>query len=520
MKKDLELIISPDDIFDKEVLYKEAAVNLKLAREEIKAVVPVRRSIDARSREPVYKVFVNVYINESPREIRPFKNYKPVQGNKKVIVVGSGPAGLFASLKLIELGIKPVILERGKDVQSRRRDLRAIQQHHKVNPDSNYCFGEGGAGTYSDGKLYTRATKRGDVSGMLNVLVMHGAAEDILIDSHPHIGSNKLPGVVKSIRETIISNGGEIHFKSKLTDILIKDGQVTGVVINDENELSADALILAAGHSARDIYHLLHRKNLLLEAKPFAMGVRIEHPQSLINEVQYHTKHKHKNLPAAPYSLSCQVEDKGIYSFCMCPGGIIVPAATSPGEIVVNGMSLSRRDSPFANSGFVVTVDENDWKNIDAEEPFKGLELQHKLEAKCFELAGGTQSAPAQRVTDFLKRKFSDSLPPTSYIPGLTSSDLHNELPDFITRYLMEALYIFNKKMRGYITDEAILVAAESRTSSPVRIPRDRATFMHSGARGLFPAGEGAGYAGGIVSAALDGENCAEAAALYINSHP
>jgi uncharacterized protein len=518
MKKELELVIQPDDIYDKEILYEKTAEKLGRSREEIKAVTPVRRSIDARSREPVYRVLVNAYINETPENVRPLKNYKPVHGAKKVIVVGSGPAGLFASLKLIELGIKPIILERGKDVQARRRDLRAIQQFHKVNPDSNYCFGEGGAGAYSDGKLYTRATKRGDVGSMLNILVMHGATEDILIDAHPHIGSNKLPGVVKSIRETIIKNGGEIHFGSKLTDILMKDGRVTGAVINDEEELAGDAVILATGHSAKDIYYLLHRKKLTLEAKPFAMGVRIEHPQSLINEIQYHTKHKHDNLPAAPYTLSCRVEDRGIYSFCMCPGGIIVPAATSPGEIVVNGMSLSRRDSPFANSGFVVTVDENDWKNIDAEEPFKGLELQHSLERKCFELAGGTQSAPAQRVTDFLKRKFSQSLPPTSYIPGLTSSSLHEELPEYLSQYLMEALYIFNKKMRGYITDEAILVAAESRTSSPVRIPRDKETFMHSGARGLFPSGEGAGYAGGIVSAAIDGENCAEAAASYVNS--
>ena len=517
MKKELELVISPDDILNKEVLYEKSAALLRLSREEIKAVVPVRRSIDARRSEPVYKVLVDVYINESPEEFHPVKKYKPVQGNKKVLVVGSGPAGLFASLKLIELGIKPVILERGKDVQTRRRDLKAIQQFHKVNPDSNYCFGEGGAGTYSDGKLYTRATKRGDVGAILNILVTNGAPEDILVDAHPHIGSNKLPGVVQSIRETIIKNGGEILFDSKLTDLIINNGVVTGAVINDDEEINGDALILATGHSARDIYHLLHRKNLTLEAKPFAMGVRIEHPQKLINEFQYHTKHKHENLPAAPYSLSCQVEDRGVYSFCMCPGGIIVPAATAPGEIVVNGMSLARRDSPFANSGFVVTVDESNWKDIDAEESFKGLELQHQLETKCFELAGKTQSAPAQRATDFLAGKISQTLPNTSYIPGLTSSNLSEELPDYITRYLKEALNIFNKKMRGYVTEEAVLVAAESRTSSPIRIPRDKTTFMHAGARGLFPSGEGAGYAGGIISAAIDGENCAEAAASYIN---
>ncbi len=517
MKKELELIIPPDDIFNKEKVYEKAAEKLNVNIAELKAVVPLRRSIDARSKEPVYKVLVNAFVNESPGEIHPVINYKPVSDNKKVIIVGSGPAGLFSALQLIELGIKPVIIERGKDVQSRRKDLRAIQQFHKVNPDSNYCFGEGGAGTYSDGKLYTRATKRGDVGKVLNVLIQHGAAEDIVIDAHPHIGSNKLPDVVKSIRETILKCGGEFNFDTKLTDFIIEAGSVRGIIVNDEKEVRGDAVILATGHSARDIYYLLHKKGMLLEAKPFSMGVRIEHPQSLINEMQYHTKNKHENLPAAPYTLSCQVNDKGVYSFCMCPGGIIVPSATAPGEIVVNGMSLSKRDSPFANSGFVATVDQKDWQNIDAEEPFKGLELQKQLEQKCFELAGKTQSAPAQRATDFVKGKLSQSLPQSSYIPGLTSTALHNELPAYISKYLKEALYIFNKKMRGYLTEEAVIVAAESRTSSPLRIPRDSETYMHIGTSGLFPAGEGAGYAGGIVSAAIDGENCAKAAAIYVN---
>jgi uncharacterized FAD-dependent dehydrogenase len=518
MKIQLELVVHPEDIFDKEKLYKSVSDKLKRSPEELKAVIPVRRSIDARSREPIYKLLVNAYINEPPEEVYPIIKYKPVTGYRRMIIVGSGPAGLFASLKLLELGIKPVIIERGKDVQRRRKDLRAMQQFHKVNPDSNYCFGEGGAGTYSDGKLYTRATKRGDVKRILNIFVQHGASEDILVDSHPHIGSNKLPGVVKSMRETILRNGGEIHFDSRLTDFLIDDDVMRGIIVNDEKEFTGDGVILATGHSARDIFYLLHRKNRKLEAKPFAMGVRIEHPQGLINEIQYHTSNKHENLPAAPYALSCQIDNKGVYSFCMCPGGIIVPAATAPGEIVVNGMSLARRDSPFANSGFVVSVDNKDWEDIEAEEAFKGIGLQKQLEEKCFELAGRTQRAPAQRVTDFIKEIPGQTLPSSSYIPGLTPTSLHEELPEYISKYLKKALLVFNKKMNGFLTEEAIIVAIESRTSSPVRIPRDNKTLMHIETKGLFPSGEGAGYAGGIVSAAIDGENCAKAAANFLGN--
>ena len=403
-------------------------------------------------------------------------------------------------------------------MQTRRRDLKAIQQDHTVNPDSNYCFGEGGAGTYSDGKLYTRATKRGNVDKILNVLVQHGAHQDILIDAHPHIGSNKLPGVVAAIRETILKCGGEIHYNSRVTDFIIEGRKIRGVIVNDSDEYTGDAVILAAGHSSRDIYYLLNKKNIRIEAKPYAMGVRIEHPQPLINEIQYHTKNKNDNLPAASYSLACEVDGKGVYSFCMCPGGIIVPAATSPGEIVVNGMSLSKRDSPYANSGFVVSITENDWQKYSEHGPLAGLMLQSELEKLAFDLAGKTQSAPAQRVTDFLLNKTSGTLPGTSYIPGLTSSPLHEALPSFITNRLKKALYIFNKKMRGYVSEEAQIVAAESRTSSPVRIPRDRETFMHLEISGLFPGGEGAGYAGGIVSAAIDGENCADAVFKYIKS--
>ncbi len=517
MIKQIEIVLPPEFLHDKNYLYGKAAEKLKVNVAELKAVVPLRRSIDARKKQPVFRILSTVYVNEQPQKTDEKIIYQNVKGIKKVIIVGFGPAGMFAALRLLEIGIKPVVIERGKDVQSRRRDLKAIQQDNIVNPDSNYCFGEGGAGTYSDGKLYTRSTKRGDVNKILRVLVQHGAHKDILIDAHPHIGSNKLPRVVQAIRETVLKYGGEIHFDSRVTDFIVEDNKIKGVVVNEQNEFIGDSVILAAGHSARDIYFLLHKKNIFIEPKSFAMGVRIEHPQALINEIQYHTKLKHENLPAASYSLACNIDERGIYSFCMCPGGIIVPSATAPGEIVVNGMSLSRRDSPFANSGFVVSVNENDWKKYNSESPFSGLRLQQEVEKLSYELANKTQKAPAQRVTDFVNNKISRNLPQTSYIPGLTSAPLHEILPNFIVEGLKNALQIFNKKMRGYYTEEAQLVAAESRTSSPIRIPRDKLSFMHPTINGLFPAGEGAGFAGGIVSAAIDGENCADAALNYIS---
>ncbi|MBZ0200261.1 MAG: FAD-dependent oxidoreductase [Ignavibacteriaceae bacterium] len=516
MRKEIEISLIPSKAFSYDAQVVEAASKLNIHPAEITALVINRRSIDARKRQPVYSLLVDVFINEKPHAESKEIDYKPVSGNKKVIVVGFGPAGMYAALRLIELNIKPIVIERGKDVQARRRDLKTLLQSHEVNPDSNYCFGEGGAGTYSDGKLYTRSTKRGDIKKTLNILVQHGAADDILIDSHPHIGSNKLPKIVQSIRETVLRCGGEINFNSKVTDFIIENDTITGVRVNDENEIFADSLILAAGHSARDIYYLLHKKNILIEPKPFAMGVRIEHPQKLINEIQYHSKAFDKNLPAASYSLACNIGERGVYSFCMCPGGIIVPAATAPGEVVVNGMSVSRRDSPFANSGFVVTVGENDWQKYSNAYPFQGLLLQQEVEQLAFELAGKTQKAPAQLVSDFIKGKTNGTLPATSYIPGLTSVPLHEKLPNFITKNLREALFIFDRKMRGYNSAEAVLVGMESRTSSPVRIPRDRESFMHTQIKGLFPAGEGAGYAGGIVSAAIDGENCANGVGEFL----
>lgn len=512
MKRQVEVEILPHNLNDKDKIISIIAKKLHAEVADITAVVPLRRSIDAR-KKPVFKILYDVYFNENPVEQSNLISYSPIKSDKKVVIVGFGPGGMYAALRLIELGIKPIVIERGKDVQSRRRDIKAIQQDNIVNPDSNYCFGEGGAGTFSDGKLYTRSTKRGDVKKILKVLVQHGADPDILIDAHPHIGSNKLPKIVQAIRETLIANGGEIHFNSRVTDFILSNKKMTGVVVNNSDEFTADAVILATGHSARDIYYLLHKNDIKIEPKPFAMGVRIEHPQHIINEIQYHTKEKHPNLPAASYNLACDINGKGVYSFCMCPGGIIVPASTSPGELVVNGMSISRRDSPFANSGYIVTIDERDWKHYKNEYPFSGLLFQQEVEQLAFNLGNQSQTAPAQRATDFVNGKISQSLTDTSYIPGITSAPLHEALPKVIVNGIRRSLMIFNQKMKGYYTEEAQLIAAETRTSSPIRIPRDKEKMMHVEIDGLFPCGEGAGYAGGIVSAAIDGENCADAVA-------
>lgn len=517
MKKEIELVIQPDFINDYTYQKKLAAQKLKLNIEEITAVQIIRRSVDARSRKPIYRAKAIVYLNEEPSDIFSPINFSYIKNGKQVLIVGMGPAGMFAALRLIELGIKPIIFERGKDVQTRRRDLREIQQFGKVNPDSNYCFGEGGAGTYSDGKLYTRSTKRGDVNRILNILVQHGSPKEILIDAHPHIGSNILPQVVSAIRKTILDCGGEIHFESRVTDFIRDEDKIKGVVVNGEKEFIGDSLIVATGHSARDIYYLLDRYKIKIESKPFAMGVRIEHPQKLIDEIQYHTTERNSNLPASSYNLTCQVDDRGVYSFCMCPGGIIIPASTGPNELVLNGMSVSRRDSPFANSGLVVSVDEKDWIDFKTYGVFAGLEFQKEIERIAFEAGGRTQRAPAQRITDFVKREISKTLPDTSYIPGTISSPLHEILPKKIAEGLRKSLLIFDKKMKGYFTEEAHILAAETRTSSPIRIPRNNETLMHVEVEGLFPCGEGAGYAGGIVSAAIDGERCAEAVMKYLS---
>jgi hypothetical protein len=516
MKHEIEIIVPPEKLHQEGFLRYIAAKKLGVNPSDISKIIEKRRSIDAR-RNPIFRVLTEVYVGETPTLEKPVYIYKPVDKKKKVIVIGFGSAGMFAALHLIELGIMPIVLERGKDVQARRRDLRFLVREQIVDPDSNYCFGEGGAGTYSDGKLYTRAVKRGNVSKVLEIFVQHGANPDITIETHPHIGSNKLPKIIESIRQTVLDAGGEIHYESRVTDFIIKNNRIKGVTVNSKEEFLADAVMLATGHSARDVFHLLYKNKIKIEPKAFAMGVRIEHPQPLINEIQYHLKIKPDNLPAATYNLSTKVDGSGVYSFCMCPGGIIVPAVTSAGEVVVNGMSMERRDSPFANSGLVVEIKEDDWNKIEGEPQFRPLKLQQKIEELAYKLAGNSISAPAQKATDFSEGKFSQSLPKSSYIPGLTSVRLDEELPQFIVKKLKRALKDFNRRMNGYLTEEAVMVGVETRTSSPIRVTRDRETFMHEEINGLFPCGEGAGYAGGIVSSALDGENCANAVSKYLS---
>lgn len=510
----VEIAIPPKDIQNEAIIRAAAIRKSGLKEEEVREVKVVRRSIDAR-KKPLYRLFVEVSAAVIEPEAAILDGYKSVENAKRVIIVGAGPAGYFAALQLIELGLKPIVLDRGKDVRQRRRDLRAIQQFGEVNPHSNYCFGEGGAGTYSDGKLYTRSHKRGNIKKSLQLLVEHGATTDIMVDSHPHIGSNKLPKIVANIRATIEKYGGEVHFDSYVTDFIIenKNGerQIKGAITNDQQEYLAEAVILATGHSARDIFKLLHRKNVTIEAKPFALGIRIEHPQPLIDKIQYRQEKREENLPASSYSLVCQVKDRGVFSFCMCPGGLVVPAATAPGEIVVNGMSLSRRDSPFANSGMVTAVELKDIPEFHKYGVFAAMEFQKSVEQKMFQAGDGSQKAPSQRMTDFVKNRLSNSLNDTSYIPGLHSTKVSELLPKFISRRLQDGMRTFGKKMKGYYTETANIIGTESRTSSPVRIPRNRQTYMHEDVLGLFPCGEGAGYAGGILSAAMDGQNVAKA---------
>lgn len=520
MNRILELSLPPEVAYNPELLSAYIQQKLKLNTAFYHKIL--RRSIDARGRQ--VKVQLQISVADEPLHtlIKFDKDRLPYVGNaESVALVGFGPAGMFAALKLIELGLKPVVFERGKDVQSRRRDIAAINKAHTVNTDSNYCFGEGGAGTYSDGKLYTRSTKRGDVHRILEILVNHGAVEDILVDSHPHIGTNKLPKVVAAIRDTIIAHGGEIHFGARVADILIKNNAITGIQLHDGSTFPCKALILTTGHSARDIYQMLYRKHIHIESKPYALGVRVEHPQSLIDSIQYHCDSRYPLLPAASYSLVAQTPglsgNVGVFSFCMCPGGFIVPAATNPGEVVVNGMSPSRRDSKFANSGIVVQVDATDWSHLAAAHgPLAGMAYQAAVEQMACAAAGGTQTAPAQRLVDFIEGKTSATLPECSYQPGLSSVDLKAVLPTKIHSALVEGFKHFGKKMKGYLTNEAVLVGVESRTSAPVKIPRDPHHMQHTHVKGLFPGGEGAGYAGGIVSAAMDGEKIAIAVHRFL----
>ncbi len=516
MKKKLSLRLNPQEAFDQSLFTEAAFREAGLTHTPGLVVRPLRRSIDARSRQVWVNVEAEIYETDTAPPLINWQSdqLQDVSQRPAVIIVGAGPAGLFAAIRSIELGLKPIVLERGSDVRERRRDLAAINKEQTVNPESNYCFGEGGAGTYSDGKLYTRSKKRGDVRRVLEVLVAHGATTDILVDAHPHIGTNKLPAVVKALRETIIKGGGEVHFNTRVDDFLLHNGEMMGVKTAKGDTIRGVGVILATGHSARDIFHLLHQKGIVVESKPFALGVRVEHPQQLIDSIQYHCTSRSAWLPAAAYSLVAQVPFKGVargvFSFCMCPGGFIVPAATAPGEVVVNGMSPSRRNSRYANSGIVVAVEAEDVKQYAQFGPLAGLMYQQAVEQQACRAGGGTQVAPAQRLQDFVTRRSSSTLPDTSYQPGLHSVMMDEVLPPAIGVRLREGFKAFGKKMQGYLTNEAQIVGVESRTSSPVKIPRNPETLEHIQVARLYPCGEGAGFAGGIVSAAMDGERCAE----------
>lgn len=523
MQKEISLKLKPSEAADDAVISNYIARSLGKEEKNITGFHRIRQSIDARSRSQVWiNMSVHAFVDEPfyQRTVQKI-NFEEVSDAKtRVVIIGAGPAGLFAALRLMEAGIQPIILERGKDVRARRRDLAQMNKEGIVNPESNYCFGEGGAGTYSDGKLYTRSSKRGDINRILNLLCQFGADEKIVYEAHPHIGTNKLPQIITAMREQIINSGGIFLFEKKVTDFVIENDLLKAVVTADGDKIAADAAILATGHSARDIFYLFQEKKLLIEAKPFALGVRIEHPQALIDSIQYHCPVRDEHLPPASYGLVEQVNDRGVFSFCMCPGGIIAPAATAPGEVVVNGWSPSKRNNPFANSGMVVQVEIADAlgylkkhqkeKPASEKDPLTLLYFQRAIEQACFTAGGGHLQAPAQRMNDFCNGRTSADLPDCSYLPGIVSSDLRSVLPPFIHQRLQKGFQAFDKKMRGYLTNDALVVATESRTSSPVRIPRNAETLSHPQVSNLYPCGEGAGYAGGIVSAAMDGERVAD----------
>ncbi len=511
MSQELLLQVAPEIAVNDQLIKEQVAKLIRVSVTDIKHISILKRSIDARQKAIKINLKVAIYFQEDEfiEEKIQLPDYKNVSNSPEVIVVGAGPAGLFAALQLIELGLKPIVIERGKDVRGRRRDLKAINLEHIVNEDSNYCFGEGGAGTYSDGKLYTRSKKRGDVTRILELLVGFGASDDILIEAHPHIGTNKLPKIIQDIREKIIEMGGKVLFETRLTDIIIKNNEVQGIVTQVGDTILSNKIILATGHSARDIFELLDQKNIFIEAKPFALGVRAEHPQSLIDSIQYSCDYRGELLPPAPYSIVKQVGGRGMYSFCMCPGGVIAPCATSPGEVVTNGWSPSKRDQATANSGIVIELKLEDFAPYSKFGALAGLEFQKSIEQKAWHLAGETQKVPAQRMVDFTKNSVSSEIPKTSYVPGTTSVEMGQVFPGFLSQILREGFSEFGKSMKGYLTNEAILHAPESRTSSPVRIPRDAISLEHFQIKGLYPCGEGAGYAGGIISAAIDGEKCA-----------
>jgi uncharacterized protein len=527
MQKIITLRLLPGETGNESLIKEYIAQAEGVTQTFVSGYIVLKHSLDARSRQVWVTLTLKAFINEPflPRQLLPFYFRDVLHARRSVIIIGAGPAGLFAALQLIEKGIKPIILERGKEVRARRRDLAILNKEGTVNPESNYCFGEGGAGTYSDGKLYTRSSKRGNIERILNLFVHFGAPENILYESHPHIGTNKLPHIITAMRRQIESCGGEFLFEKKVVDLEIQKEEIKKVKTADGNLYEADAVILATGHSARDIFELLHASNILIESKPFALGVRVEHHQSLIDSMQYHLPQPSKNewhrpdvLPPAAYSWVQQVNGRGVFSFCMCPGGIIAPAATSPGELVVNGWSPSKRNNPYANSGIVVTVEEKDAYEVMKKEKIKTnndgsplllMKFQQLIERKAFEAGGGKLVAPAQRLVDFTNKKKSSSLPACSYLPGVHSVSLKEVLPDFILQSLQQAFKEYGQRNKGYLTNDAVVVATESRTSSPIRIPRNSVTLQHPQVKNLYPCGEGAGYAGGIVSAAMDGERVA-----------
>ncbi len=512
MIKEIQLRLLPNQAASEQSIKQCIVRDFAIDAGAVKAVRILKRSIDARQRTVMVNLTVRVYINELPADDEYVRiHYGDVSDKPSVLVVGAGPAGLFASLRLIELGFRPVIIERGKNVRDRRKDIALISRVHKVDPESNYCFGEGGAGAYSDGKLYTRSKKRGSVDRILNIFCQHGASTSILADAHPHIGTDKLPGVIENIRKQILASGGEVHFETCMDKLILENGKVKGIITTN-GRVFTGKVILATGHSARDVYYHLHDAGIELEAKGIAVGVRLEHPQELIDQIQYHNPEgRGEYLPAAEYSFVTQVAGRGVYSFCMCPGGFVVPAASGPEQLVVNGMSPSTRGSKWANSGMVVEMRPEDFSSYKEYGVLAGMKFQEELERQSYLNGNCRQTAPAQRMADFIRKKNSYDLPVSSYTPGLVASPLHFWMPEFITSRLREGFKYFGKVSRGFLTNEALMIGVETRTSSPVRILRDKEKLSHISVENLYPCGEGAGYAGGIVSAAIDGERCAEA---------
>lgn len=519
MQFSVSLKLKPQEAESEQYRRLAVAKQLNVNESRIKFIRITKKSIDARHRDLFINISLQVFVDEMPdKPIAEKPEYKNVSNKESVIVVGAGPAGLFATLRLIELGVKPILLERGKDVSERKKDVAAISREHKVDEDSNYCFGEGGAGTFSDGKLYTRSNKRGNIQKIYDILYTHGANESILYEAHPHIGTDLLPEVVKNIRQTILEHGGEIHFQTKVTGLIIDNTKVNGVLTSNGDKIFSKAVILATGHSARDVYKFLYASSVALESKQFAIGVRVEHPQAQIDNIQYHGQAHGEFLPSASYSLVEQVNNRGVFSFCMCPGGFMVPSATQQNQVVVNGMSASKRNSPYANSGVVTEIRPEDLGQYSEQGVLAGIYFQEALENMAWQNGGRSQTAPAQRLGDFVKGRMSSSLPKMSYFPGAISSPVHMWLPDFVSEPLREGFKKFDQKLRGFLTNEAVVLAVESRTSSPIRIPRVRETFRHIHMEGLYVCGEGSGYAGGITSSAMDGENCADQVATLIKN--